>query len=219
MPYIIKGASLLGGYLAGRKAQSSAMQRSPEEMLALQGAQSAGTNLTQQGQTLTGMGMPALQKSLGYYSTLLGGNRAAMSLATAAPRAAITDTYRGAERNLEYSGVRGAARESAVADLARDKAGNISRLTAGVQPGAAGALADIGSNLTGQGTTAFGNAGNVWSSLLGKGFENRKYAREEGEKAGTSIGSLLFDILSGFGKKGGGGKGIPGLPGGTAGPF
>lgn len=218
MPWIAKGASLLGGWLAGRHAQKSAMQRSPEEMAALQGATGSANALTQQGTTLSQTGLPALQKSLGYYQTLLGGNRAAMSLATAGPRASITDTYRGAARTLEQSGVRGGARDVATEELARDKAGKIAGLTAGVQPGAAGALADIGSNLTGQGTTALNAAGGVWQNLLGEGQKNRVYGRQEGEKAGTSIGSLLFDVLSGsFGKKnkvvspyGGGGAGDQG---------
>lgn len=207
IPWIAKGASLLGGWLAGRHAQNSAMQRTPEEMAALQGAQSSATQLNRQGSILSGTGLPAVQKSLGYYQTLLGGNRAQMAQATAAPRAAITDTYRGAARSLEQSGVRGGARDMATEELARDKAGKIAGLTSGVQPYAAGAMADIGSNLVGQGTSAYGRAASTWASLLGEGFANRKYGREEGEKAGTSIGSLLFDILSGTfgGKKNNGG--------------
>jgi len=219
MPWIIKGGSLLGGWLAGRKAQSSAQQRSPEEAAALSGATNAASGLTRQGQTLTSAGLPAAQQSLSYYGTLLRGNRAAQAQATAAPRGAITDTYRGAERSLERSGLRGAGRDQAIADLNRDRAGSISSLVTGVQPGAAAALMQGGTNLISEGNAAFGNAGSIYGGLLGQGFANRKYAREEGEKTGSSIGSFLFDILSGgFGKKGGG-KGIPGLPGGSAGPF
>jgi hypothetical protein len=204
VPWIVKGGSLLGGWLGGRQAQKSAQQRSPEELAALQGAQSAGNTLMQQGQTLTSTGLPAIQKSLGYYQTLLGGNRAAQALATAGPRAAITDTYRGAERNLERAGVRGAQKDVAEAELGRDRAAQVAGLTAGVQPGAAAALMQGGSGLVGQGSSILSGAGSLWSGLLGQGFENRKYARGEGEKAGTGIGSLLFDVLSGFGGKKGG---------------
>jgi hypothetical protein len=219
---ITTGVSLLGGWLGGKKAEKNAMQRSPEEAAALTGASNSANALNTTGTQLTQAGMPAVNKSLGYYSTLLGGNRAAMSLATAAPRASITDTYRGAERNLEQQGVQGAGRDQAVAGLARDKAGNIARLTTGVQPAAANALADLGTNLTSQGGQQQNAAGSLFANLLGKGFENRKYAREEGGKASSAIGSLLFDVLSGIWKpKGssGGGAGIPGLPGGQAGPF
>lgn len=208
LPWIGKGLGLLGGWLAGKKAQSSAQQRSPEELAALNAATGAGQGLMRQGSILTGTGLPAVQSSLGYYGTLLRGNRAAMSEATAGPRAALTDTYRGAERSLERSGVRGATRDLASAELSRDRAGKIASLVTGVQPGAASALSDIGTNLVGQGNTAFSNAGNLFSGLLGEGFANRKYARSEGEKAGSSIGSFLFDILSGFGKGGGGGGGM-----------
>ena len=220
VPWIVKGASVLGGWLGGRKAQSNAMQRSPEELAALSGASSAASGLTQQGQTLTNTGLPAVQKSLGYYQTLLSGSRAAMAQATAGTRNALTDTYRGAERGLEHSGIRGGSRDLAAAELNRDRAGKIAGLTTGVQPGAAAALMEGGSELVGQGTTTMANAGSLWSGLLGQGFQNRTYARGEGEKAGKGIGSLLFDILSGFGGgQRGGGAGMPGLPGGTSGSF
>lgn len=218
-PWIVKGGALLGGFLGGKKAQSSAQQRSPEEQQALGGAQGIAGGLQSSGTQLTQQGMGQVGQAGSYYSTLLGGNRAQMGLATAAPRASITDTYRGAERSLEHGGVRGAVGDLAKAELSRDKASKISGLTTGVQPGAAAALADIGTNLTGQGGQRMDAAGSIYSNLLGQGSQNRQYARGEGEKAGSSIGSLLFDILSGASKLGGGQKGMSGLPGGQSGPF
>lgn len=218
IPWIIKGGATLGGILAGKKAQSSAQQRSPEELAALQGAQGAAGALGRQGQTLTRTGLPALQSSLGYWQTLLGGNRAAMSQATAAPRAAITEQYQGAERNLERSGLRGATKDLSVAELGRQRVGQIAGLTSGVQPMAAQQLMAGGQGLVGQGTQALGAAGSLWGNLLGEGAQNRQYARGEGEKAGTSIGGLIFDILSG-GWKRKPAAGLPGLPGGSRGPF
>lgn len=219
LPWLGKGAALLGGYLGGKKAQSSAMQRSPEELQALAGAQSAGAGLQQSGTQLTQAGMPAANQALGYYQTLLGGNRAQMGLATAAPRSAITEGYRGAERSLEHSGIRGAAGDLAKAELNRDRAGKVAGLTAGVQPMAAAAMADLGTNLISQGGSRQASAGSLYQSLLGQGANNRMYARQEGEKAGTGIGGFLFDILSSFGGGSGGKKGMPGLPGGSSGPF
>ena len=202
VPWIIKGgASLLGGLL-GRKSQQSAMKRSPEELAALTGAQSAAGTLTQQGSQLIGVGLPALQKSLGYYQTLLGGNRAAMSQATTGARESITDTYRGAEHGLERSGVQGATGDLARAELSRDRAAKIAGLTSGVQPGAAAALMQGGQGAVNAGTYAGSNAASIWGNLLGQGQRNREYGREEGAKAGQGIGSFLFDILSGtIGKK------------------
>jgi hypothetical protein len=219
VPWLIKGGALLGGYLGGKKAESNAMKRSPEEQLALGGAQNAASGLQSTGTQLTTQGLGSVNHAQSYYGTLLGGNRAQMGLATAAPRASITDTYRGAERGLEHGGVRGAVGDMAKAELSRDKASKISGLTTGVQPQAASALADIGTNLTGQGGQRMGAAGSIYNSLLGQGFSNRKYGREEGEKATDGIGRLLFDILSGASKLGGGQKGMSGIPGGQSGPF
>ena len=197
VPWLIKGGAALGGALFGKKSQSNAMKRSPEEAMALQGAQGAAGNLTTQGNALIGQGVPLMGQAANYWSTLLGGNRAQMAQATAAPRAALTDVYRGAEAGLDRSGVRGATRDVAMAELSRDRAGQIGRLTTGVQPGAAGALGEIGGQLIGQGAPMLSGAGNIWSNLLGSGFDNRKYARGEGEKTSSGMGSLIFDILQG----------------------
>lgn len=206
VPWLIKGGAALGGALLGRKAQSSAMQRSPEEAMALQGAQSTAQNLTTQGNTLLGQGAPLLGQAGNYWQTLLGGNRAAMAQATAGPRAALTDVYRGAEANLDRSGIRGAQRDVAAAELGRDRAGQIARLTTGVQPAAAQGVGMIGNQLLGTGASLAEGAGSIWGNLLGQGQYNRMYGRAEGEKSSKAIGSLIFDILSGtLGKKFGGG--------------
>lgn len=209
VPWIIKGGAALGGSLLGRKAQQGAMKRSPEESAALGGAQNVAGQLSSTGTNLIQQGAPLQGQAASYWSTLLGGNRAAMAQATAAPRAAITDVYRGAESNLTRSGVRGASRDVAKAELGRDRASQIAGLTTGVQPMAASALGEVGSDLTRTGSNLLGQSGSIWGNLLGAGFANRKYGRQEGEKAGSSIGSFLFDILSGtIGKKfGGGGDG------------
>ena len=217
LPWIAKGGALLGGWLGGKKAQSSAMARSPEEQAAIGGAQGAagslgrmGSSLLSGGQQTIGQGVGMLGNAGNYWQTLLGGNRAAMAQATAGPRGALTDQYRGAERGLERSGLRGATRDLASAELSRDRASKIAGLTTGVQPMAAEQLSGIGGQLgqlgmgqAGLGVGAAGQGASIWTRLLGEGSENRRYGRAEGEKAGTGIGSLIFDILSGFG---GGGK-------------
>lgn len=149
-----------------------------------------------------------------YWQTLLSGNRGAMAQATAGPRAALTDVYRGAEANLDRSGIRGAQRDVAAAELGRDSAGQIARLTTGVQPAAAQGVGMIGNQLLGTGASLAEGAGSIWGNLLGQGQYNRMYGRAEGEKSSKAIGSLIFDILSGtIGKKfGGGGVSATSLP-------
>lgn len=216
-PLIAQGAGVAGGIYAGKKATSSAMERSPEEQTALTGAQGAagtmlgaGRNLFGQAGALTGQGRDYLQGPANYYQTLLRGNRAAMAGAVAGPTAQLTDVYRGAERGLERSGVRGAARDVASADLNRQRASQIAGLTTGVQPAAAAGLAGLGSEvlgaaapLYGAGANLYSNAGNIYGNLLGQGAVNRKYGREEGEKTGKAIGGLIADV----GKVAFGGKG------------
>src|SRR4051812_24640200 len=119
VPWIIKGGASLGASLLGKKiagnAQTSAMKRSPEEQTDLTGATNAATSLGASGQNFLNAGKQTTQQGLdtlggptNYWQTLLGGNRAAMSQATAGSRGAISDIYSGASRNLERSGVRGA---------------------------------------------------------------------------------------------------------------
>lgn len=207
IPHIPQIAGAIGGIFGAKKAQKSAMQRSPEEQAALSGATNAAGGMTQLGQNLTGVGLPYVQNAGNYFNTLLGGNRAAMSLATAGPRASITEQGRGVEKSLERSGVRGGIKDLALAENARDTAAKTMGLTTGVQPGAADALSRIGAGLTGQGVTALSSGGSLYGNLLGQGFQNRQYGRQEGEKAGGAFGSLIADLLKGFPIfKGGGSK-------------
>jgi hypothetical protein len=200
-PYIIQGgASLLGGLL-GKKSQSAAQKRSPEEQASLTGAQGAAGNLASTGASMTETGQATQRPATSYYDTLLRGNRAQMAQATAAPRAAITDIYRGAERGVERSGVQGAAKDVQTGELNRQRASQLSSLVTGVQPAAAEALTGIGQQQTTTGVGASGTAGSIYSDLLGQGAGNRRYARAEGEKAGQGIGGLLFDVASGVFKK------------------
>lgn len=217
IPFIPMIASTVVGAIAAKKGQAAAMKRTPEEATSLAGGQGAGSELAGAGKSLTGtgtgmidQGQTTLAGPTNYFQKLLSGNRALQTQAVAAPRAAISDVYRGAERNLEQGGVRGASRDVAKAELGRERAGKISSLITGVQPGAAGALTDIGQTQTGQGAGIAGtgvgatsSGGNLFSNLLGQGFDNRKYGREEGGKGGAAWGKLIFDVMKSSGKFGG----------------
>ena len=236
-PFIPMIASTVGGLIGGKKATQAAQTRSPEEAAALTGAQGAGTALQSQGANLfgtgTGMmttGQQTLAQPTGYFQKLLGGNRALQSQAIASPRAAISDVYRGAERSLDKGGVRGAERDVQQGELGRQRAGQISSLITGVQPAAAQALTGIGqqqvqsgAGIAGQGASATQAGGNLFANLLGQGAQNRAYGRSEGEKTGTSFGSILFDLLKGVGgkaKSGGFGALLPNTgTGGFIGPM
>lgn len=205
LPLIASGASALGGAFAAKKAQAAAQKRSPEELAALTGAQGAAGTLSTGGKEALTTGAETQAPATNYFKTLLSGNRAQQSQAVAAPTAAISDIYSGASRNLEQSGVRGAQKDVATADLGRQRAGQIAGLVTGVQPAAANALTSIGQVQQQRGAGMTAQAGATYSNLLGQGSINREYARGEGEKAGDRIGSLIFDTIRGvggsFGKK------------------
>lgn len=192
IPAIIGAVGSIGASAVASKMQS----RSPEEQAALGGASGAGSALTGAGSALLSGGQATLQQPINYFQTLLRGNRAAQNLAVAGPRGAIEDTYAGAAKNLETGNVRGAARDQATADLARQKAGQISSLITGVQPAAASALSTIGMGQINAGTGAASAGGGIFSNLLGSGFQNRVYQQGQANQFGSNIGSLLYGILS-----------------------
>lgn len=215
-PYIAQGAGALWGYLSSR---NKAKKAEAERQRALGGAQGVSDLLTSQGTQLSRYAMPGVNQSLSYYQTLLGGNRARMAQATAGPRAAITDTYRGAERNLEHSGIQGASRDLASAELNRDRASRIAALTTGVQPAAAAAVGDLSTNILAQGGQRLGAAGQLWSGLLSHGTDWASAANAQQAAAGSQLGSVIFDAAGAYarsrGAGGGGyaGMGTPGYPG------
>src|SRR5262245_4626239 len=147
IPLISQGVGAIGGYFGGKQAEKNALKRTPEEMLSLGGAQNMAGAQGKAGQAMLGQAQPWLGQTGNYYSTLLKGNRAAMSQAVAAPTAQLTDLYRGAEKGLVRSGVQGAQRETAAAELNRDRASKIAGLVTGVQPWAAGQLGQLGTNV------------------------------------------------------------------------
>lgn len=203
-PFISLGGSFLTSALGGKMAQNAAAQLSPAEQTAQTGAQGAAGALGTQGSQMFGLGLPALQGSTNYFSTLLNGSPAALSAATAGPQRALTQQLAGGKLALQQSGIRGGARDLAMAQLTRDNAASRAGLTTGVQPGAASALANIGSTATGQGITATGNSGNLWGNLLQTAFEQRKYARDQGQQAGAGLGNLAFGLLNKLPGMGGG---------------
>jgi hypothetical protein len=117
-----------------------------------------------------------------------------MAQAVAGPTAQITGNYRGAERALDQQGVRGAARDQAVADLNRERASKVAGLTTGMQPYAAEQLASMGNSAVGQGLGALGSSGSIYGNLLGQGYNNRVYARQEGGDTAKAIGGLARDV-------------------------
>jgi hypothetical protein len=211
VPAAIMGGSAIGSALLGRKTakdlQKSATTLTPAE-------EHAQGRMTTMADTLYGQGQEGLGRATNYYETLLGkGGRGAMESLVSPQAERIADIYGGAGRGVE-SELRGGAKEYALSELAREKAGRISGLTRGLQFRAADRLADVGRFGTGTAASAF-------SDILGRGQGNRQlgwqagaYAQQQTTQMGRDLGSLIFSLMAGGAGKGGGKK-YEGLPVGT----
>ncbi len=200
IPLIATGISVVGGAIGKKKDSNRQQAQQAQTQVPLAGMQQAGQTAFGQGQQLYGFGMPRLNQAASYYSTLLNGNRAAMTQAIQPEIAGITDTYRGAERSLERSGVRGAQRDVAQAELARSRAGQIGGLLGGVRPMAAQALGQLGQFGVSQGQQGIGSAGTIYGNMLSGltgqrqiGLEERKYGDEQSGALWGNIGKLITD--------------------------
>lgn len=158
----------------------------------------------QQGQGLFNFGMPQLQRAAGYYGNLLSGSRSAIASTIAPDVAALSDTYRGAARNLERAPP-GAGRDVAAADLNRQRAGQIGGLAMAVRPNAAAQVAGMGQFGVGQGTSATASAGGMYSSLLGHnlnerqfGFDQQKYKDQQSMEFGKNLSKILTDFIGAY---------------------
>lgn len=212
IPLIASGVGAIAGKFGAKKAQDAAQKRSPEEAVAQTGAQTGAQTLQTGGAEALKTGEETQQPATNYFDTLLHGNRAQQSQAVAAPTAKITDVYAGAQRNLEQQGVRGAQKDVASAGLNQGRASQISSLVTGVQPAAANALTSIGQTQQQRGAGMIGSSNATNAGLLQQGNANRQYARGEGEKAGSSIGGLVFDVANAGAQAYGAKSGASGLP-------
>lgn len=189
---------IITGAISGISAIKNARAAGKQNKLMGQAQQEQATSLRQgrtAGQGLLQMGLPATQNALQYYATLLRGSRSAMQLATAGPAAQITDVYRGAQRGLEHQGVRGGERQTALAELNRDRAAAVAGLTTGQQGAAASALGNLGGELTRQGLYGIEGAatgfGNLATQAGQQGQYYEKNQREDLAGVGKSIGEII----------------------------
>ena len=202
MPAIIPFIPLIAaGVGAGATVYAAKKSASTAERLA-RPVEAAGQAQTEQARQQFGLGSPAVRQAMSYYQTLLTGSRGQMQQLTAGPRGAITDVYSGAARGLERSGVRGAERDVARGEIGRQQAGQIASLTTGIQPHAAGALGDIGLNLTGQGGSNLAGAAGTYGNLLGQQLQQGRFQYGADVASGEAIGKVLTELLKWYGQRG-----------------
>jgi hypothetical protein len=198
IPFIPMAVSGVGGFLAKKFGLGGPSKQ--EQALNQQQAGNAA-QLNEQGTGMFKYGNPLLQQSTSYYQRLLNGNRAAMTQAVQPEIAGITDTYRGAERGLERSGIRGPARDVASAELTRDRAGKVASLIPNVRPMAAAAVGDAGRFGIQQGQAAQQASSGIYDRLISGGREDRKSQNETQGAFGKTLGTMTADAMKAFGKK------------------
>lgn len=204
------------------------------------GLQNSASDLSGFGNKLAATGSPLLgeaQKSLtgassaynqvgSYLSPILSGSRGAVNQALAPDLAAITDTYRGAGKAIENSGMRGGTRDLANAELNRDRAGKLALLPSQARASAASGMMQVGEGRAGVGATQAGAAGNLfgqatqakqgatsgYGTLFGGALRQQEQQKGRNSEAGGAIGSMIFDAVK---SKGGKSKGYDHMSAGT----
>ena len=223
VPAIIMGGAALGSAWMGKKASDKATDAQNSALdLQRQTAQKQGqlsNSLMGYADKTYNLAQPALNKAMGYYSTLAGGNRAAINQTLAPQLAQLSDSYKGSA-NAIHNQLRGGARDYALAELNRGQAGQAGMMPMQARTGAMASLAGMGMGLAQQGqgwasnaTSALNGAAGTAGQMgtLATGMERDQYSRAN--DLGKSISSIFAPYIWNLGKKGGGSVPIMDGPG------
>jgi len=164
---------------------------------ALAGQSAQGKQLAGQGTGLFNQGMPQLQQSGKYFSTLAGGNRAAMTQALSPEIESTNAVYGGATKTLSRF-LRGPEKDVQLAETERERAGAIGRLFGQGRTAANANLASVGAGNVGAGMQASGAAGSMFGSVARTSQDAQIEQNKEQMQAGQGFGGLLFNVLKSF---------------------
>lgn len=200
VPFAIKAGSMIGGALLGKKLSGP----SPQQNTAMQGAQQAAgqvgqyaSPLVQSGLSTIGQGRGYLNQAGNYYGNILSNRRSARE--ALAPELKTTmDFYAGASNKAGRT-LRGGARDYALAELDRQKVGNMAMMLPQARAQAAEGVGNLassaiygGSNLVGSGVGAAGQAANIYGNL----FNNATTVRNQQGEGGKAWGGFLGDLAA-----------------------
>jgi hypothetical protein len=211
VPFAIKAGTMIGGSLLGKKLSGA----SKEQKSAMTGTQQAATTLGQSAGPLmsTGMGFARggaanLGAASSYYRNILN-NRMAARESLAPEMKTALDFYKGASGKASRT-LQGGARDYAMAELDRDKVGNLAMMLPTARAQAAEGAANVGSTMLQGGTAFTGQAGNLASNAayINSGlFDQASKLRDQEGEGGKAWGSILYDAAQQIPwGKGGGGK-------------
>lgn len=197
------GASAGTSAYSAKKQADMAKQAatlSPAGQQAQQGLVQQAGRLNTMGDRLLGQGTNDLERVAQYYRPLLAGDRAQVGQAIAPDVAAVTDVYRGAERSLDRSGVRGAQREQQAGELRRQKAGQIALMPMQQRGRAAEALAGLGSQYFQGGLGTIGESGRLLGSVYagerGAATQGQGYMLQQGQQNNAAFQTGMGNIFN-----------------------
>lgn len=220
--------ALRGGIAAGSALAGNALSKSGSKPTALESpvlAQDAaaqktglaiGNQTTPAAQNLIGMGSQAYQPVLNYWSSILSGNRGAMTSALAPEISRIGQGYQAAGQTSTALNPRGGPSAEFNAELPYAQQRDVTTLLQGARPQAATGLLNAGQQATSAGSSLLSNAVNAiyGSTAAGRDILNQQQNTKEAEaKRSASIGKGLFDLMQKYGPdissilKGGGSSG------------
>ena len=196
IPLVVAGVtSAVSAYGAHKQAKAAGEASKATQDIANQQSQLA-KEIMSFGKGQVEASQPALNKAMQYYMQLAGGNRGMMGAALGPDTAALTDTYSGAQRGIESQMGQGPQRDRAVADLQRQKAGQMGLMPMMARSNAVAQLAN-------QGTA------NMLGQAYGLGQEGRNAWNDLGGSIWKTFGPWLMEKYGGGGKsKSGGGGGF-----------
>lgn len=216
MPAISTGLGIWGAHKQAGLYNDYAGQQ--DQIAKQQG--SMARQMLNMGQGQFQMGMPALSKAMQHYMTLATGSRGAINQELAPERAGLTETFSGAQRGMERSMAPGAARDQAIADLARRRSGALGLLPAQARQGAFGQLSAMGGQALDRGGQLFDKSGRLLQEESGtqkQALEGRLGAGNAWQQFGQNMFQTWGPALQGWlSSRGGGAKGPAGSMTGNA---
>lgn len=171
---------------------------SPQEKAQVAAITDIARQLSGRGDQLYNVGSGAYSDAVKYYQTLLKGNRGAMMGAVAPTAELIREQSEGARQGTLAGMGRGGMRDLALSRIGNQSQGDIARLTAGVQPGAAQALGALGGQGIGQSLEASQAAAGAHGSAASLELQARQFEEDLAERS-KQFGAGLTENSRQFG--------------------
>lgn len=162
-----------------------------------------GTFGFEKGSRAIGRSEQALDPLLGFYRTILGGDRQAIMQLMAPEVSTIVSQYDTARRTAAEFAPRGGGRTQALSELPFRQAGDINRLFQETRKGALGGLERVGGAYGELGVRELGLSAGAYQSLIEDVLQKYAIDKKAKTEMGTGLGKLLAMLIAG-GKRGGG---------------